>query len=277
MNVLLHTIALEPARWLPERVSQPLPDMLPSIAHAGFRHLEIYEPHLAASKDLEALKASLIANRLAPVILSSYLRLNPAQTTDAGLDADIEKAADLVECFGFQKLRVFPGLGMRPDDSAGVAIFLERLRRLAARLPETEILLETHDSSLADDPALIVRIVEDAGLPKLGLLFQPLKFTDPAHAMRQFMLQKKHVRHLHLQNRDAEMALVRIGAGLIPWSEILTQLDAGVGASIEFVPAGMRPVETFRRDEAIREAAEDAETVRSWCCGRSMTPEARDA
>jgi sugar phosphate isomerase/epimerase len=264
MNILLHTISLEPARWLPARVSQPLIDMLPSIAHAGFRQLEIYEPHLAASKDLEALKASVIANRLAPVILSSYLSLNPAQTTDAGFDVGIENAVGLVERFGFQKIRLFPGLGMRPDDSVGVTIFLERLRRLAARLPETEILLETHDNSLADDPALIVRIVEEAGLPKLGLLFQPLKFTDPAHAMRQFMLQKKHVRHVHLQNRDAEMAVVRIGAGLIPWREILTQLDAGVEASIEFVPAGMRSVETFRRDEAISEAAEDAEIVRSW-------------
>jgi sugar phosphate isomerase/epimerase len=265
MNILLHTISLEPARWLPARVSQSLIEMLPSIAKSGFRQLEIYEPHLAAAHDPEALKSSLAVNGLAPVILSSYLPLDPSRATEGDFEASIENTVNLVKRFGFQKIRLFPGLGMRPGDSDGVAVFERRLRRLAVRLPETEILLETHDNSLADDPELIVRIVEEAGLPNLGLLFQPLKFTDPVHAVQQFLLQKKHIRHVHLQNRDAEMGVVRIGSGLIPWSEMLPQLDAGVGASIEFVPAGMVPQQAFRQDEAIREAAEDAETVRSWC------------
>ena len=51
MEILLHTIVFEPARWTPKRVSLTLQEILPAIARTGLRKLEIYEHHLSMAAD----------------------------------------------------------------------------------------------------------------------------------------------------------------------------------------------------------------------------------
>ena len=263
MNILLHTIALEPARWTPQRVSRPLIELLPEIAKAGFSQIEIYEPHLTAETVVPEIKAALEKNQLAPVVLSSYANLNPAVTSDAEVEGLITQIAERVAFYGFRKLRLFPGPKMDPSDNAGVEAFKQRVRLLAARIPQTEILLETHDGSLADDASVIVRIVQDLALPNVGLLFQPTFFQQREPILEQFSLQKPYIRHIHLQNRMPDLSFVRMNEGIIPWPEIIPQLGTGIDATLEFVPVAICSVEQFDLATALKQVGEEVAYVRS--------------
>lgn len=260
--VLLHTIALEPARWLPRRVSQSLAELLPRIAAAGFRAIEVFEPHLAQEEQWPEIRRILGEQGIAPVVLSSYADLNPARTTEEEVDGAIGRIRAAVAFFGFKKVRVFPGSGMTPEDAEGVAIFTRRLTRLAGALPEVEVLLETHDHSLADDPALVVRIVEEAAQPNLGLLYQPTLFT-PQEAYDQFELQKGLIRHIHLQNRNPDLTFAPLSRGITPWQKILTLADASVSATLEFVPSAICSMEKFSLEAALAEAQSEV----AWVAG----------
>jgi sugar phosphate isomerase/epimerase len=235
---LVHTIALEPARWTPARTSQPLPVLIEAIAAAGFSAVEIFEPHLDALKDDDAAVALLQTNRVQPVILSSYLDVahpNAEQTA--------QNAADVIarmRKFGFQALRIFPGRHVNPNDTHTTARVASRLRSLARALSPATILLETHDGSIADDPARIVRLLSEIAEPNVGLLFQPTVFT-PEATTRQLALQRDFILHVHLQNRNAKGEFATLAQGVIPWPEILRSLPDSVGTTIEFTPAGLRP------------------------------------
>jgi sugar phosphate isomerase/epimerase len=261
MNLLLHTIAFEPARWTPRRVSRPLLELLPAIAAAGFRELEIYEPHLGVEAESSGIRDAFAGLGLVPVILSSYLNLNPAQTADGALDEEIAKLAQRIAFYGFRKVRLFPGPGMKPADEGAPGIFMERIHRLLKRLPPVEVLLETHDGSLADDPALLARLMGQ--LPSnVGLLYQPTFFTRQS-ALDQFHLQKPFIRHLHLQNRHPDFSFARLREGVIPWPEIIADISDKADATVEFVPEGICPEETFDLQATLGQAREETDYVRT--------------
>jgi sugar phosphate isomerase/epimerase len=261
MNLLFHTIALEPARWTPQRTSQDLADLLPLIASAGFDRIEVYEPHLKDPAATQTIRNALQAGNLVPEVLSSYLNLNPTQTSSSQLDAQMEELRDRINTYGFRRVRIFPGPGMNPADKPGVAIFIERLEKLITALPGTEILLETHDGSLADDAETITQIVRDLNAPSVGLLYQPT-FFQPERALRQFALQQPCIRHVHLQNRNPDLTFSTLRDGIVPWPQIIPQLDKTVTATLEFVPIGICSIEKFDLTATLREAQSEAAYVR---------------
>jgi len=255
MNILLHTIALEPARWISQRVSQKLSDLIPKIAHTRFRDLEIFEPHLAAED--EALIASLLkSNGLAPVILSSYLQVAPKLTTGEKFLAENSELVARVRRFQFRKVRLFPGGGISPGDKAATDVVAHRLSQVAAELPEVQILIETHDGSIADEPEEMVALVQQINLPNVSLLWQPTVFqTEPA--LRQLAVQKHYVRHVHLQNRNPDGSYTTLKNGVVPWDKILPQFQ-DTEATIEFVPSAICSVDEFDLETSLAEAVTEA-------------------
>ena len=257
MELLFHTIVVEPARWTPQRTSQTLTAILPDIAAAGFHRIEVFEPHLTAAATSREILEAFRSLKLSPEILSSYLNLNPVKTSPEQLDAGIEEIRARINFYGFRRVRIFPGAGMSPSDTSAVSGFTKGLEHLASGLPDVEILLETHDGSLADDPATITQIVRDLGAPTVGLLYQPT-FFEPEKALRQFELQRPFIRHVHLQNRHLDLSFATLRDGVIPWPRILGQLDKTVTATLEFTPAGICPLEKFDLAATLREAQSEA-------------------
>jgi len=241
------------------RVSRRLVDLLAPIADAGFDRLEIYEPHLDG--DAAEIRESLVRNGLTPKILSSYLNLNPAETSDSEFAAKLEVLAERIQFFGFESLRLFPGSKIAASDTGAIALFMARVHALANRLSKTQVLLETHDGSLADDARLIVCIVEELDLPNVGLLYQPTVFTAQS-ALEQLAIQKHLIRHVHLQNRNPDLTFATLREGVIPWKSILAELSSGVEATLEFVPAGICPIEDFDLATTLAQASTEAEYVR---------------
>ena len=260
--ILFHTIAVEPARWTPQRVARPLIGLLPHIADAGFKHLEIFEPHLTLTSDLDMVRETLAALEMTPVVLSSYLNLNPARMTDAEVPVEIEKVAKLIEMFGFQKMRVFAGPGIDPADADAVRIFIERVEKLAAALPHIAILLETHDGSIADDPAVLVDMMHKITAPNVGLLFQPT-FFDAEQALAQIRLEAPFIRHIHLQNRNLEKGFKPLAGGLFSWPALLAELPSPVPMTLEFTPAGICSPEKFDLTATLAEAKSEIAYIES--------------
>ena len=260
MNILLHTIALEPARWTPQRVSRALTDLIPRIAAAGFSRLEIYEPHLTRASDVEAVREALARYELEPVVLSSYLDIAGMSEDDFACEG--ASLLDRARFFGFKKVRLFPAPGTAADDAAKIEKFTERIRDLADRAPGLEFLLETHDGSLADIPERLVEVLKTIGRKNVGLLWQSTFFSTE-FARRQFGIQKPFIRHVHLQNRTADGGFVPLREGVIPWHEILR--GSTIDASLEFVASGICSIEDFDLDRTLCEAASEAEYARALC------------
>jgi sugar phosphate isomerase/epimerase len=258
MSILLHTICVEPARWTTERVARPLGALLPSIARAGFRTLEVFEPHLALSKDRSGLLRQMGELGLTPSILSSYINLNERETPDAEFHEEVRKVQDLAGEFGFQRMRVFPGPRMNPASAGDIAAFLSRLEHLRDALPRVEILLESHDGSLADDPQVFASIFRRLQGPGAGLLYQPTRFPSE-EAVAQFKLQKPFIRHVHLQNRKPDLSFATLAEGIVPWGRLLSELDPDVSVSLEFVPAGICPVQEFDLEKTLLQAVSETE------------------
>jgi len=267
MKIYLHTIALEPARWTAQRVSQNLIDLLPVIAEAGFPEVEVFEPHLTSETTSGEIRDAFARNGVTPVILSSYLNMNPAVTSDAQVDALADQIAERIAFYGFQKVRLFPGAGMKPGDAEGIRILRERIQRVAARIPGADILLETHDGSVADDPQVLVQLVRDLGHPRIGLLFQPTYFKDVDLVREQFQLEKPYIRHIHLQNRNPDGSFAGMESGTVPWPEILREISEGVESTLEFVPVGICGVESFDLAKTVDQVQSEAAYVRRLCPG----------
>jgi sugar phosphate isomerase/epimerase len=255
MNIIFHTISVEPARWTPQRVSQKLSDLIPKIAALGFKRIEIYEPHLAASNPAEIGKL-LAAHSLEPVTLSSYLQLGPQASTDEQFFAAEKEVVALAKSLPFKKVRLFPGSGVSPADQAAVEIVQARISRLADDLPEVDIVLETHDGTVADDPQAIVDLVERIGRRNVGLLWQPSTLEDASKALPQLALQKHLVRHVHLFNRTPGGKFDTLKNGIIPWDKILPQLP--VDMALEFAPVGVCSVEEFDLEATLQQCVSEA-------------------
>ena len=257
MNILLHTIALEPARWTPQRVSRPLAELLPTISGAGFYKLEVFEPHLSLLPDEQVMVALFQHHHLVPTVLSSYLEVSPHQNPDASYEQHANELLERLDRFGFRKVRLFPG--QSPDAMSIATTILatsKRLHTLAGQRPDVQFLLETHEGSLADNPAGAVALVEASDAPNVGLLWQPTVF-EPAAARAQWELQQAYVRHIHLQNRTADGKFCRLSEGVVPWPEILEAARFGVDVSLEFVPSGICEVESFELTTSVQEAVEE--------------------
>ena len=233
---------------MPKRVSQRLLDLVPKIAEAGFAEVEVFEPHI----DLEALeeiRQSFGAHSVRPTVLSSYLDL--AALAEEAIPAAVDELKVKTGALGFRKIRLFPGPKISPADGEGVTIFEERLFRLATELGPVEVLLETHDGSIADDPRRVLDIVSRYKGKNIGLLYQPTVFKEP-EAWEQFEMQKAFIRHVHLQDRDANRKIVFPNDGILPWQRILGEFAGDV--TIEFLPAGMLPEEEFSLAATLDEA-----------------------
>lgn len=263
MEILLHTIALEPARWIAQRVANPLVELLPAIARTGFRRLEVFEPHLALATDEEALPRLFASLRLEPVILSSYFNVNPAVTSDAAFETGLQDLAARVGRFAFRKVRLFPGARVNPSDENAVAAVTKRIAAVAERLHDVEILLESHDGSIADSPERLVQLIQDLAAPNVGILFQPTVFeSEPA--LRQLEIQAPFIRHLHLQNRAVGDSgkFTRLSEGAVPWQKIVQRLaanDPRVAATLEFIPSAICSVDQFDMELSLAEAVAEFE------------------
>lgn len=259
MDVFLHTIAIEPCRWTAKKVAVPLIERLDAIAAAGFRDLEVFEPHVALAEDAGALFSRMASLGLRPRILSSYIQVSPSRTNDELFAREAGALLEKVRLGGFGAVRIFGGTGVDLRNGAAVEAAMHRIGLVANMLHGEMVLVETHDGGIADDPEVLVDAVKRLGCPNVGLLFQPTVFSAEA-ALEQWRIQKPLVRHFHLQNRSAPETFATLSEGNVDWATILAEAPEGLAASVEFVPAGIAGENAFDFAAALAQCASE----RDW-------------
>lgn len=248
---LLHTIALEPARWTERRVSICLAEIAERLVAYGFKYLEVFEPHLTGASDHLAIKCACRHFGLEMVVLSSYLDLSPLSSDEPTFKSALSDLEGLVESFQFDKVRLFPGHAVSPYDEAAFKELCYRVKIIAARMTRTEILLESHEDTIADSPQRLVDAIEAIARPNVGILFQPTRFNWD-ETLSQYNLQKKYIRHMHLQNRSPKGGFSLLADGVVDWGKLLRGVSCQT--SLEFVPAGICLEEKFCIDEVLAQA-----------------------
>jgi len=276
MEILLNTIAIEPNRWTEGRVPHfKLVDLLEAVAGAGFKALEVWQNHAATLDrgELAALKRRLDELGMRAPILGMY----PAFELE-GAEREQELARwdqmfGLAEMFGSGCIKAMPGrtpsAQMTPELwRRSVEFVQEVLRR--SREPGTVVTLETHAGTLADDPGVLLRFIEEVGSPRLKVCWQPFDFSDTEAAIALYDRLAPHVVHVHLQgHRGQEMAPLEHSD--VDYRRVLPHmLQRGFDGylSIEFVPeCVVDSPEQFDLDRVLANARRDREFVESVLAG----------
>lgn len=269
MDLLLNTIMLEPNRWTGDRVlSQPLVDLLEPIAGAGFKDLELWGFHVdqLAADEVARLAQALGSRSMRVLCVGAYPAFHHDGSQDDAEAARLEHLVATSVALGATIFKIFPGrVASAGADGALRKRTIERLRALADRVGAEgmTLTLETHSGTLCDTLESTLRLLgELADRSNVGICFQPYSDDDTSAAITAFDAVGDHVKHLHVQNRDASNTMTLLAEG--DWTDYRRFLPhvkaAGFDGAlcIEFT-AGIVPAEgeTFNATTVLENAILD--------------------
>ena len=187
-EIYLGTIAIEPARlaWMGEEPAPPIAisEWLDRIADAGFDGIELWEPHVTQADDAEV--AAVFEHPLPVRVFNTYVGFD--DEADDGRDA----AADRICRSGATKAKWNTGAERNRES---LAAYRARLERLAAAVPDVELICECHDGSAMDDPAAAAEVLS-AGSSALFHTHDDLDTIRSKFAAYGDRLTHAHVNHL---------------------------------------------------------------------------------
>lgn len=206
-DLLLNTVALEPNRWTPDKVPHfRLTDLLPDVAAAGFRRLEVWQHHLThpADDDVAGLVETANALGVSMPIVGLYPTFHAEGAAREHAWAEVVRAVQRAQRVGARKLKVFAGsLGSDAVDAAAYDRSIGFARELVALAAEhgMSVTAETHPDTLCDSVEAACRFLADVAHPALRLCYQPFDLTSTRRAVADYEALAEHVTHLHLQGR----------------------------------------------------------------------------
>jgi sugar phosphate isomerase/epimerase len=214
-TLLLNTIALDPNRWTPDKTPYyRLADLLPAVAEAGFRRLEVWQYHLSAldAEGVTALQERAQELEITFPIVGFYPALHLESDAREQEWTQQRRLLDVAARLGAHAVKIFAGqLGSAEVDDAAYDRSIAFARRLAEAAADRDLALhaETHPDTLCDAVAACRRFLADVAAPNLRLCFQPFDFTDTARAVADVEALHQHIAHVHLQGRrDDRMCLL---------------------------------------------------------------------
>lgn len=207
---LLNTIALDPNRWTPTKTPYcTLTDLLPAVAEAGFRRLELWHYHLSTldAAAADELERALQAEEIQVDVLGLYPKLHLTGTAREAEAAELQRLIRLADRLGVGLVKCFAGaLGTDAVDAdtfdRSVA-FLQMLAEVAGA-HGLLLALETHPDTLADSVAACRRLLAAVDRSNVRLCFQPFDFADTDQAIADYEALHAHVAHVHLQGRRGD-------------------------------------------------------------------------
>ena len=187
---------------------EPVIDLIPKIAAAGYEGVEIFYTQLEGKSDAElaGIRKTAADNNLKIIAISPYLSF----TRDMkGYDDSLAKVKEFIhygEILGCHRIRTFTDVGPKGIASAAAtpeawAQGIRGLKQATALGPNYEFLLETHPLTLADTLDSTLRVLKDVAAPNLKVIYQP----TTADFRNKGILEcsralKPHIAHMHVQN-----------------------------------------------------------------------------
>ena len=272
MEIVLNTIALDPNRWTEKKIPYfRLEDLLEPIAAAGFRALEIWQPHLTtlSPDEVQRLKARVDDAGMSVPILGMYpifhLEGREREEELTGWD----RMFGFADVLGSRMLKVMPGRTPSAEMTTevwdrSVAFVREVLRRSEGT--GTIIPCETHAGTVADNPESLLRFIGMVGSERLKVCWQPFDFASTGKAIELYDRLSPRVVHLHLQGRRGSQMELLEGSD-IDYRQVLAHIFASGfdgHLSIEFVrDCVVESPEQFHLDTVLENAQRDRRFVAS--------------
>jgi sugar phosphate isomerase/epimerase len=272
VEIVLNTIALDPNRWTEKKVPYfRVEDLIEPIAAAGFKALEIWQPHLTTLRpaEVQRLKPRVDDAGISVPILGMYPIFHLEGREREEELARWDQMFGFADVFGACILKVMPGRTPSAEMTPrvwdrSVAFVQEVLRRSEEN--GTIIPCETHAGTVADNPETLLRFIGEVGSDRLKVCWQPFDFGSTRKAIELYDKLAPHVVHLHLQGRRGrEMELLEESD--IDYREVLAHIFAsGFDGylSIEFVrDCVVDSPEQFDLDTVLANAQRDRRFVES--------------
>ena len=266
MQIALNTIALEPARWSPDKSgARPLEALIPLIAKAGYRTCEVWQHHLTNRSPDEAPGFLELAKHhgVGFAVIGAYPLLHLEGAESAEQMAMIERLMDACAVLGSDVLKIFAGriasAKITTDERERSVSFLRELPAKAADRGLT-VTAETHGNTLADSPEAAESLQTQIAAPNFGYCYQPFDLTDSERALPDYEALKDRVCHVHLQGRD-DNGFSLLQDAVFDYAAFLRRLrETGFDGvlSVEFV-RHCQPDEgeTFSDEKVVASAAAD--------------------
>lgn len=212
---------------------EPIQDVAPRVAAAGYVGIEVWGPHVdrlvTEGGRVEDLARQLGDLGLAVPMVSAYFDL--VHDLEGSLDT-ARRTLGYCRALGAPLMRVFTGGGNSAEASIGVwRAVVGGLRRLCALATEegVELALETHDGHLHDTTDSTLRLIRQVGMPNLVVNLDIcnlyVRGEDTVAALQRL---EPYVRILHLKNsrREADRWLsgVALGEGAMDYTTFLRAL-----------------------------------------------------
>ena len=220
MDLLLNTIMLEPNRWTADHIlSWPLVDLLELIDEAGFKDLELWGYHVdRMDNDAVAdLAAALAGRSMRALAIGAYPAFHKEGSEEEEEASRLERVVCAGAVLGASIFKIFPGrVASAQADGAIRRRTVERLEALADRVGAEgmALTLETHGGTLCDTLDSTHRLLDElASHSNVGICYQPYGDDDTGDAIAAFDALGEHIRHLHVQNRDANRTMTLLEDG----------------------------------------------------------------
>jgi len=211
LQVCLSTIALEPNRWGGTRLpKQPqLARLIPIIADAGLRAIEIWEGHLMVESAEDVCELAALARRagLRVPVVGAYLNMGAA---GAELEQQRRKMDHLfraAELFGSEIVKYFAGnKPYKEADASFKAQAVKYLDEMCGLAERADVLLaaETHGGTVTDCQEGALWWAGQSQSPRHRLLYQAYGH-DADEAIEQLKGVAPHVSYVHVAGvRDGQ-------------------------------------------------------------------------
>lgn len=206
-HLLLNTLALDPNRWTPKKHPYyRLDTLLPSIAEAGFRGIELWQYHISRARkaEVERLHDQAEALGLRVPIVGMYPRLHLHGLARRAAWDEVKRMFEYAALLRTAIVKIFvgsKGTDQHTDAEYDRALaFLSDMTALATSHGLT-ITGELHPNTLFDSLDACRRVRAAVPSDTFKICFQPYDFADTPQALADYEALHRDVVHVHYQGR----------------------------------------------------------------------------
>ncbi|WP_309396435.1 sugar phosphate isomerase/epimerase family protein [Cerasicoccus maritimus] len=177
-------------------------EVIPHAARIGFEEIEIIGKQVEGKTDseLDSIRECAVDHGLEISGVAPYLWLTQDEKLWRESMKIAERFTQIARRLGARMIRTFTdsgptGIGSDVATEAQWDIAVKSLQTITANAPEIIFSVETHEKTLADNPASALQLKERVGAGNLLFTYQAFKGGD---IIADYEALKEHVRQVHL-------------------------------------------------------------------------------
>jgi len=213
--LLINSIALDPNRWITEKIGYyKFNQLLRPIANAGFHFVEIWGYHILREDEKSIISFRELGDSLGlqfPII-GTYPKLHLKGNERRHEMDRVKKIFSDADILGTKIIKIFVGnLGtekVTPAEYERSVKFMSEMSSLAMTLGFI-VAGETHPKTLFDNIKSSKKFIYDVNATNFKVCFQPYNFYDTEQTLHDYEVLRDYVVHVHYQGRkNKEMDLL---------------------------------------------------------------------